>query len=50
MESRDRLAKIDKAGQMRVGQHPQRSGNAQTATRGFGTACPIVDQHFVGLQ
>lgn len=44
MESCDRLVKIGKAGQMRIGQHTQRSGNAQAATRGLRAARPIIDQ------
>ena len=49
MESRDRLVKINKAGQMRVGQHAQSSGKAQAATRSLGAARPIVDQQCVGI-
>ena len=44
------MVKIDKAGQMRVGQHTQRSGNAQVAARGFGAARPIADQQLVGIK
>jgi hypothetical protein len=35
---------------MRVGQHTQRPGNAQAATRRFGPARSIVDQQFVRIQ